>query len=86
MTRVQKLFWKKLGIVLSPAISTAVVLFSSYWVGVFTGIDPNLTMFVGVISFIIFPIATFIVRDIYRDAKREVERENRNMLNTIKGD
>ena len=85
MTRVQKLFWKKLGIVLSPAISTAFVLVSSYWVGVFTGIDPNLTMFVGVIGFIIFPIAALIVRDIYRDAKREIERENRKMMNTLKG-
>ena len=86
MTRVQKLFWKKLGIVLSPAISTAFVLVSSYWVGVAIGIDPNLTMFVGVIGFIIFPIAALIVRDIYRDAKREVEWENRKLLRDIKND
>jgi hypothetical protein len=31
------------------------------------------------------PAFAYLIRDMWRDAKREVEWENRDMLNTLKG-
>lgn len=38
------------------------------------------------LMFIALPILVYIIRDMWRDAKRKVEWENREMLRTLKGD
>ena len=35
--------------------------------------------------FLIFPVLAYLVRDMWIDAKEKVERENREMMRTLKG-
>jgi hypothetical protein len=36
--------------------------------------------------FVIVPILAYLIRDMWRDAKEKVERENRDLMQTLKGD
>tara|TARA_B110000503_G_C7125040_1_gene404216 strand:+ start:270 stop:485 length:216 start_codon:yes stop_codon:yes gene_type:complete len=35
--------------------------------------------------FIVLPVLVWLVRDMWRDAKEKVERENKEMMRTLKG-
>lgn len=38
-----------------------------------------------VVVFVVFPILAYLIRDMWRDAKEKVERENSEMMRRIKG-
>lgn len=42
--------------------------------------------FAVVMLFLIIPALAWLVRDMWRDAKQKVERENRDLMRTLKGD
>lgn len=42
--------------------------------------------FAVIFVFMIFPTLAWLVRDMWRNAKEKVERENREMMRTLKGD
>jgi len=79
--------WKKfLGKFVEPLAYMAYGMFAiglTMWSGTvvneFTGIAVFFIM-------IVIPAVSLIIRDMWRDAKREVEWENRDMLNTLKGE
>ena len=78
--------WKKfLGKFVEPLAFMAYGMFAiglTMWSGTvvneFTGIAVFFIM-------IVIPLCSLIIRDMWRDAKREVEWENRDMLDSLKG-
>ena len=83
MNRVWKKFFGKL---VEPLAYMAYGMFAiglTFWSGTvvneFTGIAVFFIM-------IVIPAFSLIIRDMWRDAKREVEWENRDILNTLKGE
>jgi len=78
--------WKKfLGKFVEPLAYMAYGMFAiglTMWSGTvvneFTGIAVFFIM-------IVIPAVSLIIRDMWRDAKREVEWENRDMVDTLKG-
>ena len=82
MNRVWKKFFKKLA---GPIGFMAYVMFA---VGLTTWTMENINNGIGITVFIIMipiPAIAFLIRDMWRDAKNEVEWENRDMLNSLKG-
>ena len=82
MSRVWKQFLKNLA---WP------VGFATYLFAVVIGAEYANMLFEGaalivVVLFICIPVAVFLIRDMWRDAKRKVDWENREMLRTIKGE
>jgi tetrahydromethanopterin S-methyltransferase subunit E len=79
--------WKKfLGKFVEPLAFIAYSMFAivlTMWSGTvvneFTGIAVFFIM-------IVIPVFSCLIRDMWRDAKREVEYENRYMLDTLKGE
>jgi hypothetical protein len=45
--------------------------------------DPDPGIFAGAFIFVILPMIVSLLRDIYRDTKAEVERENRELMRTL---
>lgn len=85
MNRVWKRFLNKVakgvGIVayvLSSMLIPAVIAGSM-------GYDPEWGILMGAGVFVIAPMILVHILLVYRDAKREVEWENREMMNTLKG-
>lgn len=56
--------------------------FVTDWLGY--GFEPGFTA--GLIVMVIFPIIAVMLHDIYQDAVREVEWENKEMMRSLKGD
>jgi len=85
MNRVWKHFLKNLawpvGIL---AYVTAVAFGAAYANTLFKGAGAFIA-FVFAIAFVGLPVGVYLVREMWIDAKKQVERENRDMLNTIKG-
>ena len=82
MSRVWKRFFRKLA---EPAGIMAYVIFA---VGLSGWTIENVSQGMGIVVFVIMilvPALAYIIRDMWLDAKREVEWENRDMLNTLKG-
>ena len=50
------------------------------------GYDTGWGILIGAGVFVIAPMIFYIIRDVYRDAKREIEWENRELMSHIKGD
>ena len=81
MSRVMKKFLKKLA---GPIGFMAYIMFA---VSLTTWTIINVSEAIAIAVFIIMipiPAITFLIRDMWRDAKREVEWENDYMLNTLK--
>ena len=51
----------------------------------FFGFDPGHGILLGGLVFMILPLVVLMIRDAYRDAKREIEWENRDLMRKIKG-
>ena len=86
MSRVWKRFLLK---VAKGVGAVAYVLSSMVIPGVIAGsmgYDPEWGILIGAGVFVIAPLIFYVIRDVYRDAKREVEWENREMMRTLKGD
>jgi hypothetical protein len=54
----------------------------SHWLGY----DIEAGIFAGAMVMVIMPMIVYMIRDVYRDAKREVEWENRDMMRSLKGE
>lgn len=50
------------------------------------GYDTRWGILIGAGVFVIAPMIFYIIRDVYRDAKREIEWENKEMMRTLRGD
>ena len=64
--------------------------FASYMFFVVVGAEYADTLFEGgglmvAVLFVCIPIAVYLIRDMWRDAKQKVEWENEEMLRTLKG-
>ena len=82
MNRVWKKFFGKLAepVIIMAYVSLATVLVM--WT------DANVSAGMAIVVFCIMipiPMFAYLIRDMWRDAKREVEWENRDMLDTLKG-
>jgi hypothetical protein len=89
MNRTYKRFLKKIG--------TGLLSFSKFigaWIAMaipicgivflLTG-DASLSIFAGVIASTLSYLVWLVLKDVWDDSKAEVERENRSMMNTLKG-
>jgi di/tricarboxylate transporter len=78
--------WKKfLGKFVEPL---AYMLYSVFAIVFVWWVTEKVSVGMGIIVFLIIiplPMFVFLVRDMWRDAKREVEWENRDILDTLKG-
>mgnify|MGYP000983385796 CR=1 FL=1 len=82
MPRVWKKFFSKL------AAPVAIIVYAFFTVGLTGWTVENVNETTGIVVFVIMipvPAFAFLIRDMWRDAKREVEWENRDMLDTLKG-
>ena len=64
--------------------------FASYIFSVVVGAEYADTLFKGgalvvAVLFICVPVAVYLIRDMWRDAKQKVEDENEKMIRTLKG-
>ena len=83
MNRVWKHFLKNLAWPAGIAVYAGSVIALSLYV------EKNMSQSAGALvalMFIALPILVYIIRDMWLDAKRKVDWENREMLRTIKGD
>ena len=83
MTRVWKHFLKNLVWPAGIAVYVWGVIALSLYV------EKNMSESAGALvalMFIVLPILVYIIRDMWLDAKRKVDWENREMLRTIKGE
>jgi len=82
MNRVWKKFFRKLAepVVIMAYVSFAIVLIM--WTAANVSEGMALVVFCIMVP---IPVFAYLIRDMWRDAKREVEWENRNMLDTLKG-
>lgn len=81
MNRVWKKFFKKLA---GPIGFMAYILFAvglTMWTAEYVSQGASIVVFVIMLP---VPMFVFLIRDMWHDAKREVEWENRDMLNTLK--
>lgn len=86
MSRVMKRFLLKIGKILSIVVYTVASLLAGAFIFDQLGLDPELGMFVSSMILIIFPIVVWMIKDMWHDAKREVEWENKEMMRSLKGE
>lgn len=85
MNRVWKRFLFKVGKAVAIVVGITAYIFSLIALFHFIGVNPRLA------SFLLFavgfgvPLTIFSLYSTYQDAKYEVARENRDLLNKIKG-
>jgi len=82
MNRVWKKFFRKLA---EPLAFMAYIIFA---VGLTMWTAENVSQGMSIVVFVIMlpvPMFAYLIRDMWRQAKDEVEWENRDMLNTLKG-
>ena len=82
MNRVWKKFFRKLA---EPLGLMAYIMFAiglTLWTA--ENVSEGWSVIVGIIMLPV-PMFAYLVRDMWRQAKSEVEWENRTMLNTLKG-
>jgi hypothetical protein len=86
MDRVTKRFLLKIG----KGLAMLTYMIGSLAVGGFAayllGYDPGRGILLGGFVFMIAPLVFLLIRDVYRDAKREIEWENRKLMMNIKGE
>lgn len=83
MNRVWKKFFRKLA---EPVGIVAYILFA---VGLTLWTAENISQGVSIIVFVIMipiPMFAYLIRDMWRQAKDEVEWENKVMMRTLKGE
>ena len=82
MNRVWKKFFRKLA---EPLGLMAYIMFAiglTLWTA--ENVSEGWSVIVGIIMLPV-PMFAYLIRDMWRQAKSEVEWENRDMLNTLKG-
>jgi hypothetical protein len=83
MSRVWKRFFNKMlkGIAFITYLFASMIIPGAiaYWLG----FEPAMGILLGLTVFILLPMFVFMVRDVYRDSKREIEWENRKMMSDL---
>ena len=82
MNRVWKKFFRKLS---EPLAFMAYIIFAvglTMWTAEYVSQGMSVVVFVIMLP---VPAFAFLIRDMWRDAKREVEWENRELMRDIKG-
>jgi hypothetical protein len=81
--------WKRFLIKVSKGVGVIAYVLGSMFAGGFVagwlGFDVEAGIFAGAGVMVFLPMIAYLLRDIYRDAKQEVEWENREMMRTLKG-
>jgi hypothetical protein len=83
MSRVWKRFLKKIFYAMGFVLYFLAAIIIPEFVFQFFDLPPGMGATVGLVLFVGVPIIGLIIRDTYRDAKREVEYENREMMRTL---
>lgn len=82
--------WKRFFLKVAKGIAVISYVLGSMLIGGFIagwlGYDLEAGIMAGAFVMVIFPMIGYMIRDVYRDAKREVEWENREMMSALKGD
>jgi hypothetical protein len=86
MNRVWKHFFKNLAWPVGIAAYTFGSLVAGSYIAIWLGYDSEAGIQVSALVMIVLPVLAYLVRDMWRDAKRKVEWENKDMMRTIKGD
>ena len=82
MSRVWKKFFRKL------AEPVGIMAYVTFAIGLTMWTGANVSERMALVVFCIMvpiPAFAYLIRDMWRDAKREVEWENRDMMRTLKG-
>jgi hypothetical protein len=81
--------WKRFLIKVSKGVGVIAYVLGSMFAGGliagWLGFDIKAGILAGAFVMVIFPMIAYMLRDLYRDAKEEIEWENRKMMNAIKG-
>lgn len=81
--------WKRFLIKVSKGVGAIAYVLGSMFAGGFIagwlGFDVEAGILAGATVMVVLPMVAFLLRDVYRDAKQEVEWENRKMMNALKG-
>lgn len=85
MSRVWKRFLLKVGKGVGIIFYILGVMLGGGFVSVWLGYPFEPGVLAGAVLFIALPMVSYVLHDIYRDAKQEIEWENRKMMNTLKG-
>lgn len=85
MNRVWKRFLFKVSIVVGGIAYVVVSMLLGGFIANWLGYSVESGTIAGAFVMVIFPMIAFMLRDTYLDSKREVERENKEMMRALKG-
>jgi hypothetical protein len=85
MNRVWKHFLKNLAWPVGITVYTFGSLTAGAFIATWLGYDSEAGIQISALVMIVLPVLAYLVRDMWCDAKRKVERENREMMRTLKG-
>ena len=86
MNRVWKRFLFKVAKGMAVIYYVLGSMFTGGFIAGWLGYDLEWGIMFGAGVFVIAPMTFYMIRDVYRDAKREVEWENQKLMRDIKGD
>lgn len=86
MSRVWKKFFVRVGKGLTISFAVAIWFFIVILFYKVLGISEDAAGFLVPFTTVIVPSGVFFLRALYKDCKAEVDRENQEILNAIKGD
>lgn len=86
MNRVWRRFLSKISWLGVAAVYLLAAMAMPSYVFHLLGWDPNLGLAAGAFVFVLLPMIAFGLHEVYKDAKEEIERENRRLMNSLKGD
>lgn len=85
MSRVWKRFLLKVGKGVAAISYVLGSMFLGGFISDYLGYDPEAGILAGTLVMVVLPMIAFLLRDTYKDAKQEIEWENRKMMNALKG-
>ena len=86
MSRVWKRFLLKISKGIAALFYILLALFiPEYIFQVVLGLESGSGAVIGMLTFIALPIFGYLIYDVYRDSKLEVERENRQIMRDLGG-
>lgn len=85
MSRVWKKFFLKIGKAVGGVLSVFFIVFGSIFGLIYLGVDPDFAIMIGLSVTIFIPMAGFILYQVYKDCKDEVNDENKKIMRDIRG-
>lgn len=85
-SRVFKRFMKKVGKYIGiPTLFIISWISISILISILFSIDPNAALLITTVSFIILPMIGFFLYTLYKDSKREIAEENKQLMRDLNG-